>query len=98
MSNNHSYPVTIITIIVMFSSQYEAKCKCILERGAHFMHIHFSHRHYFHFHQNLVIERIWVEVNSRVNYHLKRILLEMEDCQEIDMTDDVVKYCVSFVI
>ena len=48
--------------------------------------------------QNLTVEHVWPEVNSRVNYPLKRILIVMEECQEIDMNDDAIcKFCVSFV-
>ena len=39
---------------------------------------------------------MWLEVNQRVNYPVKRVLVEMESNGEIDMTDDVVKFCVSW--
>ena len=44
------------------------------------------------------MERIWPEVNSRVNYPLKRILIRMEENQQIDMTDATTKFAVSFVL
>ena len=47
--------------------------------------------------QNHKVERIWVEVNTRVNYPLKRLLIYMEEHQAINMTDPVSKFCVSFV-
>jgi hypothetical protein len=47
--------------------------------------------------ENLVIERIWVEINSRVNYPIKRILVSMVENDELNMNDDVIKFCVSFV-
>ena len=47
--------------------------------------------------QNHKVERIWVEVNTRVNYPLKRLLIYMEEHQSINMTDPVSKFCMSFV-
>ena len=44
--------------------------------------------------QNHRVERMLPEVNQRVNYPVKRVLVEMESNGEIDMTDDVVKFCV----
>ena len=44
------------------------------------------------------IERFWVEVNVRVNYPIKRILVEMNKNDDSnDMNDDIHKFCVSFV-
>ncbi len=43
------------------------------------------------------MERIWPEVNARINYPLKRILLAMEERRDMDMTDPITKFCVSFV-
>ncbi|KAA8590524.1 hypothetical protein FQN60_014458 [Etheostoma spectabile] len=45
--------------------------------------------------QNHVIERMWSEVNARVNYPLKTALVEMVDQEEVDMEDNTSKYCVS---
>lgn len=46
--------------------------------------------------QNHRVERLWPEINQRINYPVKRVLVEMEGNDEIDMTDDVVKFCVSW--
>ena len=42
--------------------------------------------------QNIPIERFWPEVNNRVNYPIKKILIEMYTNQIIDMEDEVAKY------
>ena len=42
-------------------------------------------------------EQIWPEVNQRVNYPLKRVLVGMENEDEINMGDEVTKFCVSWV-
>ena len=47
--------------------------------------------------QNLTVERIWPEVNSRVNYPLKRVLIRMQEENEFDLSDSTTKFCVSFV-
>ena len=43
------------------------------------------------------IERFWVEVNVRVNYRIKCILVEMDNNLMIDMSDDINKFFVPFV-
>ncbi|XP_065896313.1 uncharacterized protein [Dysidea avara] len=48
--------------------------------------------------QNHAVERIWVEVNSRINYPIKTVLVHMEQRDEINLTDDHVKYCVSWFV
>ena len=48
--------------------------------------------------QNHRVERLWPEINQRVNYPLKRVLVQMEGNDEIDMSDDIVKYCVSWMV
>lgn len=47
--------------------------------------------------QNHRAERLWVEVNSRVNYPVKRVLVQMEEDEVIDMTDGITKFSVSWV-
>ena len=37
-----------------------------------------------------------MEVNARVNYPIKAVLVEMEQNDEIDMDDNHVQYCVSW--
>ena len=41
--------------------------------------------------------RLWVEMNCRMNYPIKRALVEMENNGIIDVEDDVTKFCVSWV-
>ena len=43
-----------------------------------------------------MIERLWVEVNTRVNYPVKKILIEMDNAGDLNMADDLHKYCVSW--
>lgn len=47
--------------------------------------------------QNHCAERIWPEINQRVNYPLKRVLIDMENNEEINMGDELVKFSVSWV-
>ena len=42
-------------------------------------------------------ERLWPEVNARINCPVKRILVRMEESQQIDMTDGLTKFSVSWV-
>ena len=42
------------------------------------------------------VERMWVEINQRINYPVKQILVAMEGSDEVDMTDDIVQFCVSW--
>lgn len=46
--------------------------------------------------QNHVVERIWVEVNSRINYPIKAILIEMQESHQFNLQDEYVKFCVSW--
>ena len=48
--------------------------------------------------QNNLIERIWVEVNARVNYPIKAIMNEMVHTNVVDISDDSTKFCVSWVL
>lgn len=45
--------------------------------------------------QNHVIERMWLEVNARVNYPLKTALVQLVDQEELDMEDNTSRYCLS---
>ena len=47
--------------------------------------------------ENHRAECIWPEVNQRINYPLKHLLIQMEANQIIDMRDENVKFCVSWV-
>ena len=46
--------------------------------------------------QNHRVERLWVEVNQRINYPVKQILVEMEEDGTIDLSNDIIKFCVSW--
>ncbi len=47
--------------------------------------------------QNHRAESLWPEVNQRINYPIKRVLIEMESNGEINMEDEITKFCVSYV-
>lgn len=47
---------------------------------------------------NHIIERIWVELNQRVTYPIKRIVQTMDDCRSINMDCPVTKFCVSTIL
>uniref|UniRef100_A0A1X7V173 Integrase core domain-containing protein n=1 Tax=Amphimedon queenslandica TaxID=400682 RepID=A0A1X7V173_AMPQE len=47
--------------------------------------------------ENMPIERIWSEVNLRVNYPVKRKLISLVDDGYLDMGDETTKFCVSFI-
>ena len=47
--------------------------------------------------QNLPIERFWLKVNIRVNYPIKKALVELDSNQMINMSCEIQKLCVSFV-
>ena len=44
---------------------------------------------------NYVVERFWPEVNSRVNYPIKRAINILIEQEEFDLEDPVFKYCLS---
>lgn len=52
---------------------------------------------FFFNHQNHMIERLWVEVNNRINYPIKSALVEMPQKSEIDMGNPMHQYCVSLL-
>ena len=43
------------------------------------------------------MERIWVEVNTRVNYPIKDILSNLVASDKIDMGNEVTRFCISWV-
>ena len=43
--------------------------------------------------QNHCVERMWVEINARVNYPLKACLIEMQERNEINMDCDHERFC-----
>ena len=49
------------------------------------------------FYQNLAVDRIWTEINARVNYHFKKVLVETDHNMKIDTNDYVHKFCVSAI-
>jgi hypothetical protein len=46
--------------------------------------------------KNLTVERVWPEVNARVNYPIKRILIDLEEKGVLDMANEHVQFCVSW--
>lgn len=48
--------------------------------------------------QNHTIERLWVEVNARINYPVKAVLVEMLEASEISTENVVTQYCLSWFI
>lgn len=46
--------------------------------------------------QNHVIERIWVEVNGRVNYPIKAALIEMQEDGAFNLEHEDTKYYISW--
>ena len=48
--------------------------------------------------ENNVIELFWLELKSRVNYAIKRVMIDITKQCEYDISDLVLKYCVSWAI
>ena len=46
---------------------------------------------------NYVIERFWPELNSRVNYPVKRAMARVIEEQDYDLSDPILSYCVSWI-
>ena len=46
--------------------------------------------------QNHMVERIWVEVNARVNYPIKQVLVDMLDSGDFSLDREMHKFCVSW--
>jgi len=46
---------------------------------------------------NNVIERFWPELNSRVNYPIKRAFISIRETFDYDLSDPVMKFSVSWV-
>ena len=49
-----------------------------------------------------MIERLWVEINSRINYPVKQVLVEMDNNGDKNMAwhgmaDSLHRYCVSWI-
>lgn len=46
--------------------------------------------------KNHTVERIWVEINGRVNYPIKSCLIALEEAGDINMDCPYNQYCVSW--
>ena len=47
--------------------------------------------------QNHIVERLWVEVNQRINYPLKQVLVDMTQKGDICMDDPLHQFCISWL-
>ncbi|CAG2250686.1 unnamed protein product [Mytilus edulis] len=48
--------------------------------------------------KNHRVERLWVEINNRLNFPIKRAIVQSVNENRIDLDDDIVKYCVSSLL
>lgn len=44
------------------------------------------------------VERLWVEINQRINYPIKTVLCNMQANGELDLNEEWIKFCVSWVV
>ncbi len=51
---------------------------------------------YWYIYNRITLERIWVEVNNRVNYPIKRVLIDMLEKGEFSLDDPLHCHCVSW--
>ena len=65
---------------------------------SHFRHVYYGQpvfqslsRH------NHRAEPLWPKINERINYPIKRLLVQMENREDVNMADEVCKFCVSWV-
>ena len=47
--------------------------------------------------ENNAIERFWPEMNSRVNYPIKRAMIRICEEKDLDTSEPVLKYCFSWI-
>ena len=47
---------------------------------------------------NHIIERVWVELNKRVTYPVKRVIVSMDNDRIVNMDQQATKFCVSTVL
>jgi len=45
--------------------------------------------------QNHTVERVWPEINQRVNYPIKSALVQLMDSDAVNLDDSSVQFCVS---
>ena len=45
--------------------------------------------------QNHIIERMWVELNHRVTYPIKRVIVSMDQDGAVNMDDETTKFCLT---
>ena len=48
--------------------------------------------------QNHIIEQVWVELDHRVTYPIKRVIVLMDQQEAVNMDDETTKFCVSYVL